>query len=518
MRNMQNLIYFSLLIFALGCKSQASEKPAFSVAENNPVSLKKIGQIQPRHASEISGSYWGIQASTLEPEILEKAAEIGVKWTRLGASWSSIEKQKGEYDWSETDEAFAAVLDAGITPFVTLGSSNLLYVDSATYDNPELAEIYGYFPQPPTVSEAAMQGWLTFVEAAINRYKDQVRYWEIWNEPNHRKYWGGDPNPEEYGQLVNLTAKLIKELQPDAVIIAGSTAGIQVDFTDRFLSQGNAELVDIISYHNYAPTPEERIYKAVDLLAVMDKHNPEMELWQGECGYPSHSSTRDYRGRAPWGLNIQAKWLLRQALVDTYFCEATLSNYFKLVHMGGRGESHERNFMSSLDSILGVPERGGSRVRTKGVNEKCILSNPDLEPKPAYYAYQNLCAAMDASYKVHKVSYDVEVKDAGIFYGIGEEDDAFPSVPLVASFQDEAGNALIAYWLPWNAQEYLPELAQISLRLENTRFEDPVLLNPLDGSVYEIEEHQQQAAQAQFAALPMGDFPMMIMERKEVNL
>jgi hypothetical protein len=40
--------------------------------------------------------------------------------------------------------------------------------------------------------------------------------------------------------------------------------------------------------------------------------------------------------------------------------------------------------------VLGFSERGGSRVKSAGVNGKCLLSNPSLTPKPAYYAYQNL--------------------------------------------------------------------------------------------------------------------------------
>lgn len=515
---MKKQLYFLIFTTTLHAAGQpvADEPESSQGFQNNPVPLPLLGKIQPKHASEISGSYWGIQASTLDPKLLSKAAEIGVQWTRLHASWDEIEKQKGKYDWAETDKAFEAVLKAGITPFVTLDGSNLLFVDSVTYDDPKLAEIYGYSPQPPTANPQAMEKWLGFVEAAIDRYKDKIQYWEIWNEPNHRKYWGGVPDGHDYGKLVNATAKRIRQLQPNAKIIAGATAGIDPPFTGDFLSEGNAKLVDIITYHNYGSVPEERIYRAVDLWEVINRHNPDIELWQGECGYPSHSSTRDFRGRAPWGINIQAKWLLRQAFVDTYFCQATMSNYFKLVHMGGRGERQARSYLSPTDSLLGFPERGGSRVRTKGVNEKCLLSNPDLKPKPGYYAYQNLCAAMDASYKVYPVDHTLQVQDEGVFYGISE-DDAFPSVPLLASFQNEQGSHLIAYWLPWNAQEYLPELAKISLVVENTNFNDPVLLNPLDGSVYEIEDYQQQFGKASFTTLPLGDFPMLIMEKKEVN-
>ena len=163
-----------------------------------------------------------------------------------------------------------------------------------------------------------MQAFLAFAKATVERYKDEIDYWEVWNEPNHRNYWGTTPDGKEYGKLLVETAKLIREIDPGCKIIGGSMAGIDAEFTDDFLSVGCDKLIDIISYHNYGAVPEERVYAAIELWEVINKYNPEIELWQGECGYPSHSSSRDYRGRAPWGLNIQAKWLLRQSMLYVY--------------------------------------------------------------------------------------------------------------------------------------------------------------------------------------------------------
>lgn len=520
MRNLlRNTCICFLAICLISCNNTADKPTLTDSKDTSAIGLTRIGKIQAKNSSEIEGSYWGIQASTLDPELLNRAADIGIKWTRLHCNWNDVEKSKGNYDWSETDAAFDAILKTGIIPFVTIGHGNPVYSEMTTYDDPKLAEIYGYRPAPPIKDLEAMKAWLKFVETAIERYKDRISYWEIWNEPNHRNYWGSEPDGEEYGELVNQTAQIIRRLQPEATVIAGSMAGINPDFTDAFLGiSNNSELIDIITYHNYGAVPEERVYKAIELLEVIKRFNPEIKLWQGECGYPSHSSSRDYRGRAPWGLNIQAKWLFRQAFVDTYFCEATLSNYFKLVHMGGRGDKQKRSNLSGLDSLFGFPERGGSRVRTKGVNEKCLLSNPDLEPKPAYFTYQNLCALMDDSYKVFKTDHELEVKDQGIFYGIGAEDDAFPSVPLMASFKTDQGNHLIAYWLPWNAQEYLPELGKVSLTIQRVKFENPILVDLLNGEVYQPKDFKNQADQVTFEDLPLADYPFALVERDEINL
>lgn len=478
-------------------------------SDENQFGLKEIGSIEIRSSHDIENSYWGIQASTLEPELLQKMSEIGVKWTRLGASWPSIEQERGKYSWQKTDAAFEAMTQAAIIPFVTLGGGNSLYTVISTYEDPKLAEIYGYRPGPPTQSDSALAAWLRFVETAVDRYKDKITYWEIWNEPNHRNYWGAPPDAKEYGRLVNETAKLIKSIQPQSVIIAGSMAGLDPEFIDGFLSVDNERLVDIISYHNYGAIPETRIYKAYEAWEVINRYNPDIEMWQGECGYPSHSSTRDYRGISPWGLNIQSKWLLRQAFTDIYFCDATMSNYFKLVHDRGYGEIPERSFLSPVDSLLGFPERGGSRVKTVGVNEKCLLSNPDFVPKPAYFVYQNLCSLIDRNYRKVRLEHEIEITEEGQFYGIGPYDDAFPSKPLLASFQNSLDQLLIAYWLPWHPQEYVMHPAMVHIKLDDYSFTEPVLVDLMVGKVYQITSHLQ---------VPLMDYPLIIMERNAVSM
>lgn len=510
MKSHSLLLIIFVFIISISCKVKVAQEPSLT-------GLAKIGKIVPKNSSEIQSSPFGIQAGTLVDSLVAKAAGIGVKWTRLGASWPGIEKENGVYDWTETDKAFDIALKNGITPFVCISGGHRLYSKLTTYDNPVEAEIYGYKPEPPIKDPVAMKAYLGFVRALISRYKDKIDYWEVWNEPNHRNYWGSTPNGKEYGLLVVETARIIKEMDPGSKVIGGSMAGIDPQFTDDFLSVGAGKVIDIISYHNYGAVPEERVYLALELWKVINKYNPGLKLWQGECGYASHSSTRDFRGRAPWGLNIQAKWLLRQSFTDIYYCKTTLSNYFKLAHTEGRGEKPVRNNLRPIDSIFGYPERGGSRVKTIGVNEKCLLSNPGLTPKPGFYAYQNLCATWQPSYQPVPVQYSVKITDPGIFYGIGEEDDAFPSIPLLASFRDNQGRWLLAWWLPWNMQEYIPRLARINVTLSGVDLIDPVMIDLLTGDVLEFKTRKEENGKTLLTGLPLADYPMVLAERNTLN-
>jgi Beta-glucosidase/6-phospho-beta-glucosidase/beta-galactosidase len=517
---MKKQIYRCIILIGLlsSCGTSGNkENPTDKFSNQYVLNRTYIGEITPKNSKNIAGSFWGIQAGSNREDILAKASEIGVKWTRLSAAWPDIEKQKGVYDFSATDTAFEAALKNGITPFVYLGRGHPEYTGYAEYDDPQLAAVYGRHLKPPIYSEEHMEAFLRYIRAVIERYKDKIEYWEIWNEPNHHSYWGAVPDGKEYGKLLKRTAELIRSIDPDCKIIGGAMAGIDPVFTDDFLNQGTARLIDIISFHNYGAVPEERIYKAVEFLEVIEKHNPNIVVWQGECGYPSHSSTRDYRGRAPWGLNIQAKWLLRQSFVDTYFCKAKLSNYFILANFGNREDIRERTGLRDIDKVLGYPERGGSRVRTWGVNEKCLLSNPDLKEKPAFFAYQNLCAIWDATYKPCSLDNKIRINSEGAFYGI-KWDDAFPSLPLLASYRAENGNLLFAWWLPWNMQEFIAEYADIELFVSGASMKEPVLVDLLEGKIYPIDTYEKLADGMTFKNLPLADFPFIICEKEALGV
>ena len=481
-----------------------------------------LGYLVPRKSAAIAASPWGVQAGDNERVTLfERAGELGVKWTRFLAPWPAIEREKSRYDFSSLDEPVNAARANGITPFVCLSNGNRLYSGTIPNPDPNWRLIYGVKPAPPILDEAATAAWLRYVDAVIAHAKDRVTHWEIWNEPNHYAYWGAPPDAAAYGKLVRLTAARIRAVQPDAVIIAGALAGLDPKFVADFLAEDTAHAVDVVSFHNYAALPEARIYFADDTWAALRAHNPKLQLWQGECGYPSASSTKDFRGVSPWGPMVQAKWLLRQSFVDTFFMRCSLSNFFKLFDGGDRAERQERPELKPVDHLLGFPaEATGRRVRGRGVNEKCLLSNPDLTPKPGFYAYQNLTALMDGRYQPTQFSTKpvVTVRDQGQFAGIGEADDAYPSVPLVAGYRTAGSATLVAYWLPWQPQEYTPKPARITLRIPGAKFTAPVLVNLLDGSVHALPAPRNEDGAAVFADVPLFDFPLVIAERAEVSL
>ena len=68
-------------------------------------------------------------------------------------------------------------------------------------------------------------------------------------------------------------------------------------------------------------------------------------------------------------------------------------------------------------------------------------------------------------------------------------------------------------------QEYLPKYASVSISLEKVSFNEPVMVNLLNGNVYDLSKALTTNAKGTFIEdVPLADFPMVILERKSLKL
>lgn len=487
-----------------------------------PSPLARLGTVAPRCSRQIVSSPWGVQSADNEAGApFGQAGDLGVKWTRFLASWPQVEGEPGAFAFAAVDAQIDGARGQDITPLVCLTGGHPHYSKALPHPDEAWRALYGVPPAPPILDDSAMAAWLCFVSAIVTHARGRVSHWEIWNEPNHQAYWGHTPDPVAYGRLVHRTAECIRAAQRDATVVAGALAGLDPAYIGGFLREDTARLVDVVSFHHYAALPEQRMYSADETWRVLGAHDPRLALWQTECGYPSHSSTKDFRGASPWGYRIQAKWLLRQALVDHYFLRAEVSMYFKLFDATAPAFESPASVPAALDRVLGRPApANGGRVRRRGVNEKCLLRNPTLEPKPAFHAYRNLTALLDGRYRPVPLAErpQIAVLEGGQFAGIGDGDDAFPSVPLAAAYRTERGAALAVWWLPWQPQEFTPQPARIRLRALGLEFREPVLVDLLSGEVFALPPPGWDGTASIFDRLPLQDYPLAIAERDEVPL
>ncbi|MEO8269911.1 MAG: hypothetical protein ABI557_09325, partial [Aureliella sp.] len=129
-----------------------------------------------------------------------------------------------------------------------------------------------------------------------NGFHHNIRYWEIWNEPENRPaMWTGD-DEDYYGMYVT-TARLLKSHFPDvsiggpAVGYAGELRGRQIEptpFVREFLARCRRESLplDFFSWHTYTNNPWELGDRARAVRRLLDESGfPNTESHLNEWNY-----------------------------------------------------------------------------------------------------------------------------------------------------------------------------------------------------------------------------------------
>ncbi len=120
-----------------------------------------------------------------------------------------------------------------------------------------------------------------YAEATVSHFKDRVKFWEIYNEPNIF-FWQG---PKDlYSELVKRCYDVIKKVDPEAQVLAISTAGIDNEFID-FCLKANTPF-DILTIHPYRRVLNE--VKFIDELKRVAQQVQNRPVWITEMGWSSH--------------------------------------------------------------------------------------------------------------------------------------------------------------------------------------------------------------------------------------
>lgn len=441
--------------------------------------LRPAGRITPVPSREIQASPLSVGFETLDRKHFDPKrtfphlARLGVKWARCQTGWCRCEPQRGTFDFRWLDEVVDGLLGIGIQPWFNLGYGNKLHTPQA---DDEAAVGWA-----PVFDEEPRKAWLRFTTRLAEHFKGRVRHWEIWNEPNIKSFWQPEkPNPADYVRLVTITAPKIRKQIPDAVIIGGAFAGIPMSYIDGCLEAGLADHVDKISYHPYRAVPEKDYASQIKALrGRVAKHNPGVTLWQGENGCPSKGGPGSVGAlsKLDWTEDRQAKWLLRRILIDLGL-GIELTSYFHTIDLVGyRGKT----------------------------NFKGLLRGEDYSPKPAYAAYQCLCALFDAQ--------------TGQIDGLEVELVGQRKVHLQVAWFTRKGRGLAAYWFPADLQTGW-KARTIALRIKTPSsavIDRPILIDPLTSKVYSLDKAKRAGGSLWLKQLPLLDYPLIIADARVVQ-
>jgi len=90
--------------------------------------------------------------------------------------------------------------------------------------------------------------WIDFLTALATRYKGQIQFYELWNEPDSSNFWAG--TDAQFARMMNDAAATIRSIDPAARILSPSFHGpTAATWFATFLAGGGAADFDIVNFH-----------------------------------------------------------------------------------------------------------------------------------------------------------------------------------------------------------------------------------------------------------------------------
>ncbi len=217
------------------------------------------------------------------------------------------------YDFKKSDEVFMSIIKGGFEPYLRIGDS--------WHSAPG-------FPEPKRRAPINRKNWVLAAVEVVRHYKkiagENLKYVEIWNEPDHRQFW--DAPQYQFNVLFDETVKAIKKEFPDlkvggpgfsaAVVLIPKGKMIVTSFLN-YLKEHNTP-VDFISWHLYSNDPAVFAEIARFYRKELDRHGfykTESHLTEYNTDtkmIPAGLSTVDLRLGSPAAAILTGAWIAMQ--------------------------------------------------------------------------------------------------------------------------------------------------------------------------------------------------------------
>jgi polysaccharide biosynthesis protein PslG len=208
----------------------------------------------------------------------------GIDVLRISFGWDGIEEEKDRYDWHFWDDLVETAVDR-------YGITLIPYICYTPRWNATRQEDEYFWRSPPVDYDEFGE----FVFDLVSRYRDRIKTWELWNEPDIPWFWMG--TTEEFARLVKVGSDAVRRADPEARVVLGGIAYNPDYIRDLFRDHGVSPYVDIVNMHSYYETwnsqPLETIGPFIHRVdEVVNRYGSGQPLWMAEVGY----STLRYNG------------------------------------------------------------------------------------------------------------------------------------------------------------------------------------------------------------------------------
>lgn len=331
--------------------------------------------IPPAEPTDPSQSRFGVMTHFAQgwgTDIVPLIAKAGIRHIRDEQYWNSVEKTLGEYRFSEKYTGYMRVLsEHGIEPLIIMSFTNKLYDDGLT-----------------PYTDAGREGYAKYGRAILDRYGEQIRALEVWNEYNGSFADGpaAEDRPRYYTQMLERAYQEIKSARPDAQVLGAAVVKVPLPYLERLFDHGALDFMDAVAVHPYRGEPEgvEREIRALKALMERYNHGVAKPIWVTEYGRKDSS---------PGGRHETARYLVR--LYTLLLSEDVERIYWYLLRDYANFEA--MGLLHDADSPLGR-----------------------YVPAPSYVAYATLIRLLDGARYVRREPTDSRTR-IYLFENDGEE-------------------------------------------------------------------------------------------------
>lgn len=180
---------------------------------------------------------------------------------KQGIAWADTEPFPGEYHFGRADELLDEIEKRGLGMVARLGHSPG-WVREAN------SAAQGAEPVDVPPGDDHMNAWGEWCGAIAGRYAGRIAAYQIWNEPNLAREWGGhEPSAPGYVRLLQICSEAIRAADPQAIVISAGlaptgTLSTTVRPDDLYLQElynaGFQHYADVVGLHapGYDAPPE----------------------------------------------------------------------------------------------------------------------------------------------------------------------------------------------------------------------------------------------------------------------
>ena len=174
-------------------------------APPTPTSWPRARMVSPEYGMQ-AFLWWRREVAWRDLWLIHDA---GFTWVKQHVGWREVEGvAKGVFDWDHTDAIVAEAEQFGLNVLFRLDREPVWTVP------PKGVHSHNGPPENP-------QDFGDFCHALADRYQGRVHAYQVWNEPNLTREWGGwPPEPAEYVELLRACYIGVKTADPDALVIS----------------------------------------------------------------------------------------------------------------------------------------------------------------------------------------------------------------------------------------------------------------------------------------------------------